>query len=106
MPRRAAKVVEKIEIANKDPLKREIEREIEMLEPQNLNENRNIVSLAKMARDSRHRAIYEEYNALMSVPGQRSMDVLHFLMKKYKVKGSATIYAIRKKIAKELGTSI
>lgn len=50
-------------------------------------------------REARDRAIYNEYNALMSVKGQSSTLVTQHLMKKYNIHSTGTIYVIRRRVA-------
>lgn len=53
-------------------------------------------------REKRDWAIYNEYNDMMSVEGQRSTLVTQHLMKKYGVHSQATIYVIRRRVEEKL----
>lgn len=53
-------------------------------------------------REKRDLAIYNEYNDMMSVEGQRSTLVTEHLMKKYGVHSQGTIYVIRRRVEEML----
>lgn len=53
-------------------------------------------------REKRDLAIYNEYNDMMSVAGQRSTLVTQHLMKKYGVHSQGTIYVIRRRVEEML----
>lgn len=48
-------------------------------------------------QESKDLAIYNEWNELMSVPGQSATAVTQHLMQKYNIHSSSTIWAMRKR---------
>ena len=50
------------------------------------------------ARAARDRAIYDEYNALAAVPGQSKTQINKYLMEKYDLHSTGTLYTIRKRV--------
>lgn len=53
-------------------------------------------------REARDLAIYNEYNSLMTVEGQRKTVVTEHLMKKYGIHSQGTIYLIRRRVEERL----
>lgn len=53
-------------------------------------------------REKRDRAIYDEYNKLVSVEGQSKTLVTEYLMSKYKIHSAGTIYVIRQRVEAQL----
>ena len=53
-------------------------------------------------RATRDLAIYNEYNALAAVEGQSKTQITKYLMEKYNIHSSGTIYAIRKKVEERM----
>lgn len=53
-------------------------------------------------REERDRAIFDDYNSLMAVKGQRKLMVIQHLMKKYKVHAIGTIYVILRRVGESL----
>ncbi len=53
-------------------------------------------------REKRDRAIYDEYNQLVSVEGQSKTVVTEYLMSKYKIHSAGTIYVIRRRVEERL----
>ena len=53
-------------------------------------------------REERDLAIFNEYNALMSVKGQSKTLVAEHLMKKYGIHSIGTIYVIRRRVAERI----
>ncbi len=53
-------------------------------------------------REKRDLAIYSDYESMMAVPGQSSIEVSKVLMKKYNIYSIGTIYQIRKRVADRL----
>lgn len=53
-------------------------------------------------REKRDRAIYDEYNKLVSVEGQSKTLVTEYLMSKYKIHSAGTIYVIRQRVKAQL----
>lgn len=56
----------------------------------------------KARREARDLAIYNEYNELISIEGQSKTRVTEYLMKKYDIHSSGTIYVIRERVEKRL----
>lgn len=56
----------------------------------------------KAKREARDLAIYNEYNELISIEGQSKTRVTEYLMKKYDIHSSGTIYVIRERVEKRL----
>ena len=53
-------------------------------------------------REKRDLAIYSDYESMMAVPGQSSIEVTKVLMKKYNIYSIGTIYQIRKRVSERL----
>lgn len=53
-------------------------------------------------RAARDLAIYNEYNALAAVKGQSKTQITKYLMEKYNIHSTGTIYTIRKKVEERL----
>lgn len=53
-------------------------------------------------RERRDKAIYDEYNKLVSVEGQSKTVVTEYLMSKYKIHSQGTIYVIRQRVEARL----
>lgn len=53
-------------------------------------------------RDARDLAILNEYNALVADPEQSKTQVNNYLMQKYGIHGTGTLYAIRKRAEQKL----
>lgn len=56
----------------------------------------------QLEREKRDRAIYDEYNQLISVEGQSKTLVNDHLMKKYGIHSAGTIYTIRARVEAQL----
>lgn len=54
------------------------------------------------ARAARDRAIYDEYNALAVVPGQSKTQINKYLMEKYDLHSTGTLYMIRKRVEERI----
>ena len=54
------------------------------------------------ARAARDRAIYDEYNALAAVPGQSKTQINKYLMEKYDLHSTGTLYTIRKRVEERI----
>lgn len=67
-----------------------------------MNEVKIFKTECQKEREKRDWAIYNEYNDMMSVEGQRSTLVTQHLMKKYGVHSQGTIYVIRRRVEKQL----
>lgn len=55
-------------------------------------------------RESRDKAIFDDYNRLMSVKGQSKIMVIRHLMCKYNVHSMGTIYVILRRVEESLKT--
>lgn len=53
-------------------------------------------------QEAKDMAIYNEWNELMSVPGQSATGVTQHLMQKYNIHSSSTIWVMRKRAEKRL----
>ncbi len=53
-------------------------------------------------REARDLAIYNEYNALASNPEQSKEELNRYLMEKYNIHSTATLYLIRKRVEERL----
>ncbi len=53
-------------------------------------------------RAARDLAIFNEYNALASVKGQSKTQINKYLMEKYNIHSTGTIYEIRKRVEERL----
>lgn len=53
-------------------------------------------------REARDRAIYDEYNALASVPGQSKTQINQYIMEKYGLHSTGTLYLIRKRVEERI----
>lgn len=56
----------------------------------------------QMEREKRDRAIYDDYNRMMSIEGQSATEVTKALMAKYKIHSAGTIYIIRKRVQESI----
>ena len=54
------------------------------------------------AREKRDLAIYNEYNALSQIEGQSLTQINKYLMEKYDIHATGTIYVIRKRVEQRL----
>lgn len=54
------------------------------------------------ARAARDLAIFNEYNELASVKGQSKTQINKYLMEKYDLHSTGTVYAIRKRVEERL----
>ncbi len=55
-------------------------------------------------REARDKAIFDDYNSLMSVKGQSKMMVIRHLMGKYNVHSIGTIYVILRRVEDNIRT--
>lgn len=53
-------------------------------------------------REQRDAAVYADYTAMMSQPGQSATEVVKRLMAKYRIAAPSTIYVIRKRMEARL----
>lgn len=67
-----------------------------------MNEVISKMTDCQLARQERDLAIYNEYNELISIEGQSKTRVTEYLMKKYDIHSSGTIYVIRERVEKRL----
>lgn len=56
----------------------------------------------QVEQEAKDGAIYNEWNELMQVPGQSRTGVTQYLMQKYNIHASSTIWFIRKRVEKRL----
>lgn len=54
-------------------------------------------------RTARDRAIYKEYNDLVSIDGQSRTEVIKYLMQKHNIRSTGTIYVIINRVREQLG---
>lgn len=54
-------------------------------------------------RAARDLAIFNEYNALAAVEGQSKTQINKYLMEKYDINSTGTLYAIRKRVEEQIG---
>lgn len=57
-------------------------------------------------REARDLAIYNEYNALASNPEQSKVELGKYLMEKYNLHSSGTLYAILKRVRERIGAKL
>lgn len=56
----------------------------------------------QVEQEAKDGAIYKEWNELMKVPGQSRTGVTQYLMQKYNIHSSSTIWFIRRRVEKRL----